>query len=52
VGFLTSHVFEGRSLVDSIQRGQIAARHCCTLRATSDGLITPGRLEELSGPLI
>jgi len=52
VGFLTSHVLEGRSLVDSIQRGQIAARHCCTLRATSDGLITSERLEQLSGRLI
>jgi acarbose 7IV-phosphotransferase len=44
VGFLTSHVLEGRTPVDSIRRGQIAARHACTLRGTSTGLITSGEL--------
>lgn len=48
VGFLTSHVLEGRSLPDSIRRGQLAARHCCALRATSDGLISRERLEQLA----
>jgi sugar/nucleoside kinase (ribokinase family) len=45
VGFLTSYVLEGYSLHDSITRGQIAARHTCTQRASSSGLITAGQLE-------
>ena len=45
VGFLTSYVLEGYSLHDSIQRGQIAARHTCTQRASSSSLITAGQLE-------
>jgi sugar/nucleoside kinase (ribokinase family) len=48
VGFLTSHVLEGRPLAESIRRGQLAARHCCTLRGTSEGLITAERLEQLA----
>jgi sugar/nucleoside kinase (ribokinase family) len=48
VGFLTSHVLEGRPLAESIRRGQIAARHACTLRGTSDGLITTEHLEQLA----
>lgn len=49
VGFLTSHVLEGRALPDSIRRGQLAARHCCTLRGTSAGLVTAIQLEALAG---
>ena len=45
VGFLTSHVLEGRDLTESIRRGQVAARHCCSLRASSAGLISPEGLE-------
>ncbi len=45
VGFLASHVLEGRSLEESILRGQIAARHACALRGTSSGLVTRERLE-------
>lgn len=45
VGFLTSHVLEGRPLEESIRRGQIAARHACTLRGTSVGLITARELD-------
>lgn len=45
VGFLTSHVLEGRSLEESVLRGQIAARHTCALRASSDGLIDAAALE-------
>jgi len=45
VGFLTSYVLEGYSLQDSIRRGQIAARHTCTQRASSSSLITAGQLE-------
>ncbi len=29
-----------RLLAESIRRGQLAARHCCTLRGTSEGLIS------------
>jgi hypothetical protein len=45
VGFLTSHALEGRPLPESVRRGQLATRHCCSLSATSDGLITSERLE-------
>ncbi len=45
VGFLTSYVLEGRSLEESLWRGQIVARHTCTLRATTDGLISVAQLE-------
>ena len=48
VGFLTSYVLEGRTLEESLWRGQIAARHACTLRGTSDGLITSGELDALT----
>lgn len=52
VGFLTSHVLEGRPLVDSIRRGQIAARHACTLRGTSAGLITSGAMDRYAQSLV
>lgn len=45
VGFLTGHVLEGRPLAEAIRRGQIAARHACSLRGTSAGLITASALE-------
>ncbi len=45
VGFLSSYVLDGYSLEDSIRRGQIAARHTCTLKASSSNLITRERLE-------
>lgn len=48
VGFLSNHVLEGRPLVESIRRGQIAARHCCSLRGTSEGLISGLALEAQS----
>lgn len=40
VGFLTAHVLEGLPPEAALRRGQIAARHCCTLQGTSDGLLT------------
>lgn len=52
VGFLTSHILEGRSLVESVRRGQIAARHACTLRGTSSGLITAEELAACARPSI
>jgi sugar/nucleoside kinase (ribokinase family) len=45
VGFLSSYVLDGYSLSDSILRGQIAARHTCSQKASSSSLITPDRLE-------
>jgi len=47
VGFLTSYLLDGYSLQDSILRGQIAARHTCTLKATSSNLITPEQLDRI-----
>ena len=47
VGFLSSYVLGGYGLEDAILRGQIAARHACTLRGTSDGLIDRERLDAL-----
>ena len=47
VGFLSSYVLEGRSLEEAIHRGQLAARHTCTLRGTSEGLITSAELDRL-----
>jgi sugar/nucleoside kinase (ribokinase family) len=44
VGFLAGYLLDGYSLEDSILRGQIAARHACTLRGSSSDLITAGRL--------
>lgn len=45
VGFLTSYILQGTSLEDAIVRGQIAARHACTLKASSSELIQPEQLD-------
>ena len=45
VGFLSSYLLDGRSLDDSIRRGQIAARYACSIKAFSSALITDGMLE-------
>ena len=45
VGFLTSRVLEGASLEEAILKGQIAARHACTLKADSAGLIRRAALQ-------
>jgi sugar/nucleoside kinase (ribokinase family) len=45
VGFLTSYVLHGYSLPDALLCGQIAARHTCTLRASSSDLITRSLLD-------
>ena len=39
VGFLTGRVLEGLSLEESIRQGQIAARYCCSQKASTDSLI-------------
>jgi sugar/nucleoside kinase (ribokinase family) len=49
VGFLTSYVLEGRPAEASLLRGQIAARHTCSLRASSDGLISAAALDAYAG---
>lgn len=50
VGFLSSYVLDGYSLEDSIQRGQIAARHTCAQKASSSRLIRPDELERYFRP--
>ena len=45
VGFLASHVLEGRSLAESVLRGQLAARHCCAQPAPKADLVTSAELE-------
>jgi sugar/nucleoside kinase (ribokinase family) len=45
VGFLCSYVLDSRSPEDALLRGQVAARHTCSLRASSTGLITPALME-------
>lgn len=46
VGFLASHVLDGLSLADAVLRGQILARHTCTLVAPKDRLLTRGELDD------
>jgi hypothetical protein len=40
VGFLASYVLEGRSLKESVERGQVSARWNCAQRASSSTLVT------------
>lgn len=40
VGFLSSLIIDGYDILESVFRGQIAARHCCTQKASSSRLIT------------
>lgn len=47
VGFLSSYILDGYSLHDSILRGQIAARHTCTLKASTSHLIRPEQLDQI-----
>lgn len=48
VGFLASRVLEGRSLEESIRRGQIAARWCCSLKNDKTALITRKQLDSFA----
>jgi sugar/nucleoside kinase (ribokinase family) len=52
VGFLTSFVLEGRTIEESVLRGQILARHTCTLRGTSEGLLDAAGLEGRARDLV
>lgn len=46
VGFLASYVLDGCSPADAVLRGQLLARHTCTLIATSDGFLTRRELDD------
>ena len=47
VGFSASYFLDGYSFEDSILRGQICARYCCSLKANSRDLISEEKLELL-----
>jgi sugar/nucleoside kinase (ribokinase family) len=46
VGFLTSFILEGYSIEDAILRGQICARHTCSIKAPKKALITKIQLDD------
>jgi acarbose 7IV-phosphotransferase len=54
VGFVTSYLLDGFALGDAVQRGQLLARHTCTLIADDDGFLTRRELDDrfaaLGGP--
>jgi sugar/nucleoside kinase (ribokinase family) len=54
VGFVTSYLLDGFALDDAVQRGQLLARHTCTLVAGDDGFLTRRELDDrfaaLRGP--
>jgi len=45
VGFLSAHVLMGLSVEESVLRAQIGARRACSLRSTSEGLVTRDEVE-------
>jgi acarbose 7IV-phosphotransferase len=47
VGFLTSYVLGGGPVDEAVHRGQLAARHVCTRKATSSHLLTRAELDAL-----
>jgi acarbose 7IV-phosphotransferase len=47
VGFLTSYLFLGCPLEEAVNKGQIAARHTCTLKGDSNHLITREHMERV-----
>lgn len=46
-GFLSSYFFDGYSIRESVLRGQIAARYCCSKKGVSSELITKDHLDLL-----
>ena len=46
VGFLVGHAFDDLKPAKAIYHGHILARHCCTLRATTDKFLTRKELDE------
>lgn len=49
VGFLWARVLKQHSLEQAVHAGQLCARHCCTLRGTSVGLLGLAELEARLG---
>ena len=49
VGFLTSYLLDGFSLEQSLRRGQLAARFCCSQTAREKTLIDRVELDRLAG---
>jgi len=47
VGFLASYFLDNYDLAAAIRRGQICARHTCTLKANSSGLLDQATLNRL-----
>jgi acarbose 7IV-phosphotransferase len=48
VGFLVAHVLESRSPEDALLRGQITARHTCSLAQPKSGFAGPDLIEALT----
>lgn len=48
VGIASGLVLDGLSLEQAVRRGLLCARWCCTLRGTSDGLLSRDRLRTLT----
>jgi sugar/nucleoside kinase (ribokinase family) len=46
VGFLASHVLDRAPLADAVVRGELLARHTCTLAAPKDRFLTKHELDE------
>lgn len=46
VGFLSSLLLEGYDLEEALLRGQIAARYCCSIKASTDELIDRDLLDK------
>jgi sugar/nucleoside kinase (ribokinase family) len=46
VGFLNAYVLSQTTLEEAVTRGQIAARHCCAQKASTDHLITPSLMQK------
>lgn len=51
VGFLSSFLFDGYSIEDSIQRGQIVARYNCTIKGSTSKLIKKQELNDFFNKL-
>lgn len=45
VGFLASYLLDGHGLDAAVVRGELLARHTCTLAGTSDGFLTGAELD-------
>ncbi|MFO7548636.1 MAG: carbohydrate kinase family protein [Acidimicrobiia bacterium] len=46
-GFLVAHVLQGRTPEEALARGQVTARHTCSLRQPKAGFADPGTIEAL-----